>query len=183
MRASPLRLPDSGLSARSPGDKDLPWPGYSDRLNQPSTVEVLEQMSRNFIPRRFVSMCIASLILICAAKDAVARQANFTGTVTRLEDTSNGVIVTFRFEAGSRTKWHTHEIGQIILADEGVAHVQERGGPLVELRAGDTNYVGSGIEHWHGASPTEAGVQFNVTRGAVSFGDEVSDEDFNAPPE
>jgi 4-carboxymuconolactone decarboxylase len=122
-------------------------------------------------------------MIVGSVIDAVARQSNFTGTVTRLEDTSNGVIVTFRFEAGSRTKWHTHEIGQIILVDEGVALVQERGGPVIELRAGETNYGGAGVEHWHGASPTEAGVQFNVTRGAVTFGDEVSDADFNTPPQ
>src|SRR5262245_32414849 len=66
---------------------------------------------------------------------------NFTGgAVTPLEEKPSGNIAHFRFEPGARTKWHSHGGGQIILVEEGVALTQEKGGPLIELHAGETIY-------------------------------------------
>jgi quercetin dioxygenase-like cupin family protein len=88
-----------------------------------------------------------------------APNPNFTGTVTTVEANSQGMIAHFRFEPGSRTKWHSHEGGQIILVEEGVAHTQVKGGPVIELKAGETTYAGPGVVHWHGAAPTTAMTQ------------------------
>jgi quercetin dioxygenase-like cupin family protein len=107
---------------------------------------------------------------------------NFTGTVVRLEETSNSSIAHFRFEPGSRTKWHSHEGGQIILVEEGVGLTQVKGGPVVELHAGETTYVGPGVVHWHGAAPDKGGVQFNVSRGGITWLGEVTDAEFRAKP-
>jgi quercetin dioxygenase-like cupin family protein len=106
---------------------------------------------------------------------------NFQGKVTRVEENSQGTIAHFRFEAGSRTKWHSHEGGQIILVEEGVGLAQVRGGPVVEMHAGETIYCPPGVEHWHGAAPNQAGVQFNISRGGIKWLEEVSDKDYNAP--
>jgi quercetin dioxygenase-like cupin family protein len=54
--------------------------------------------------------------------------SNFTGKVTRVEESSDGIISHFRFAAGARTKWHSHERGQIILCESGVCLTQVRGG-------------------------------------------------------
>jgi quercetin dioxygenase-like cupin family protein len=107
---------------------------------------------------------------------------NFTGKVIRIEENSKGTTAHFRFEAGSRTKWHSHEGGQIILVEDGVALVQSKGGPLLELHAGETTYVPPGVPHWHGGGTKEGGTQFNISRGGIQWQDEVTDAEFNAKP-
>jgi quercetin dioxygenase-like cupin family protein len=105
---------------------------------------------------------------------------NFTGTVTRITENSQAAIVKFRFEAGARTKWHSHDGGQIILVEDGVCRTQVRGGPVVELHAGETTYAPPGVAHWHGAAPDQACTQFNVTRGGVQWLDEVTEKEYTA---
>ena len=108
---------------------------------------------------------------------------NFTGgEVKPLKENSQGNSVRFYFGPGARTKWHSHEGGQIILVEDGVGLYQEKGGPVVELRAGETHYCPPGVVHWHGASPKEGGIQFNTSRGGITWGDVVTDEEFNAKP-
>jgi quercetin dioxygenase-like cupin family protein len=112
-----------------------------------------------------------------------APNPNFTGgTVTKLDDTSKASIAHFRFGPGSRTKWHSHEGGQIILVEEGVGLTQVKGGPVMELHAGDTTYVGPGVVHWHGAAPDKGGVQFNISRGGITWLGEVTDAEYKAKP-
>ncbi|HTC32169.1 MAG TPA: cupin domain-containing protein [Bryobacteraceae bacterium] len=108
---------------------------------------------------------------------------NFTGgEVKTIKENSQGNIAHFYFPAGVRTRWHSHEGGQIILVEDGVGLYQEKGGPVVELRAGETRYCPPGVVHWHGASPKEGGTQFNISRGGITWGDVVTDEEFNAAP-
>ena len=59
--------------------------------------------------------------------------------------------------------------------EDGVGLYQEKGGPVVELRAGETHYCPPGVVHWHGASPKEGGTQFNVSRGGITWLAEVTD--------
>lgn len=108
---------------------------------------------------------------------------NFTGgEVHPVKDTWEAKPAHFYFSPGARTKWHSHEGGQIILVEEGVGLYQEKGGPVVELRAGETHYCPPGVVHWHGAAPKEGGTQFNVTRGAITWLDTVTDAEYNAKP-
>ena len=104
------------------------------------------------------------------------------GTVTMLDQKLKATIAYARFEPGARTKWHRHEGGQIILCEEGVAHTQVRGGPVIALRAGETTYAGPGVWHWHGAAPDQGAVQFNIVRGGSTFGDAVTDQEYRAAP-
>jgi len=109
--------------------------------------------------------------------------SNFTGgSVVRVSDGPMAAIAHFRFPAGVRTKWHIHEGGQIVLCESGVVRVQEKGGPVIELHAGEIVYAKPGVAHWHGSSPDQEGVQFNVTRGAIQWLEEVTDEEFRAQP-
>jgi quercetin dioxygenase-like cupin family protein len=108
---------------------------------------------------------------------------NFTGgAVTKLEDKSSAAIAHFRFGPGSRTKWHSHSGGQIILVEEGIGLTQVKGGPVIELHAGETTYAGPGVVHWHGAAPDKGGVQYNVTRGDITWLDEVTDAEYKVKP-
>lgn len=113
--------------------------------------------------------------------EAQATNPNFTGTVKSVEENSKGQIAHYRFEAGARTKWHSHEGGQIILVEEGIGLYQVKGGPVMELHAGETTYCPPGIVHWHGAAPEQGGTQFNVSRGGITWLDVVTDEEYHAP--
>lgn len=58
-----------------------------------------------------------------------------------------------RFAPGSRTVWHRHPLGQVLVVTEGAGRVQRRGGPVETIRAGDTVRIRPGEWHWHGAAP------------------------------
>lgn len=105
---------------------------------------------------------------------------NFMGEVTPVEDKYSVATAHYKFSAGARTKWHMHSGGQVMLTEEGVSHHQNKGGPVMEMRAGEAYYVQPGVWHWHGATPTESSVQFNTTRGDITWGDEVTDAEFKA---
>jgi 4-carboxymuconolactone decarboxylase len=60
------------------------------------------------------------------------------------------------FEAGARTNWHTHPLGQTLIVTAGVGRVQQLDGPVQEIRPGDVVRIPSGVKHWHGAAPTTA---------------------------
>ncbi|HLI84641.1 MAG TPA: cupin domain-containing protein [Bryobacteraceae bacterium] len=123
----------------------------------------------------------AALAALWAASAQQKQNPNFTGTVTRVTGNSEAAIAHFRFEAGARTRWHSHEGGQIILVEDGVCRTQVKGGPVVELHAGETTYVQPGVPHWHGAAPGQACTQFNVTRGKVNWLEEVTEKEYTAP--
>jgi quercetin dioxygenase-like cupin family protein len=61
-----------------------------------------------------------------------------------------------RFEPTARTAWHTHPLGQTLHVISGVGRVQAWGGPIRDIRAGDTFWIPPGEKHWHGAGPDTA---------------------------
>lgn len=63
---------------------------------------------------------------------------------------------TVTFEPGARTVWHTHPLGQTLIVTAGVGRVQQWGGPVQEIRPGDTVWIPAGVKHWHGATATTA---------------------------
>jgi quercetin dioxygenase-like cupin family protein len=82
----------------------------------------------------------------------------FTGTVridapfhTDAPARVGGATVTF--EPGARTAWHTHPLGQTLIVLSGLGRVQREGGPLQDIRPGDTVWFEPGEKHWHGAAP------------------------------
>ena len=105
--------------------------------------------------------------------------ANFTGTVTP-HSTADIRMNRYHFDPGARTKWHSHSGGQVMLVEEGVTHHQNKGGPVMELRANEAYYVQPGVVHWHGAAADSSTVQFNTTRGDITWLEEVSEADYKA---
>ncbi|OJV74705.1 MAG: cupin [Bacteroidia bacterium 44-10] len=114
--------------------------------------------------------------------------ANFTGTAylqSLIEaDSLNAISVgNVTFEAGARSKWHTHPAGQILLAIDGVGYYQEKGKPKQILRKGDAIKCPPDISHWHGASADTAFVQIAITgreKGETVWLEEVTDEEYNS---
>ena len=112
---------------------------------------------------------------------------NFTGNV-RLEpvftanDSAPYSISHVTFEPGARTAWHAHSAGQRLIITAGVGWVQQWGGPIVEVRAGDAVWFPPGVKHWHGASPTESMTHISLA-GAIKgksteWMEKVSDEQY-----
>ncbi|MBD1380972.1 (R)-mandelonitrile lyase [Metabacillus arenae] len=93
----------------------------------------------------------------------------------------SGAYVTF--EPGARSAWHTHPTGQRLIVTEGVGLVQEEGGPIEEIRAGDVVWCPPGVKHWHGASPTDAMTHIALTGvrdgKGVEWLEKVTDEQYN----
>ncbi len=93
-----------------------------------------------------------------------------------------GAAVTF--EPGARTAWHTHPLGQTLIATFGNGLVQRWGGPIERIRPGDVVWFEPGEKHWHGASPATAmqhiAIQEALDGRAVDWLEHVSDEQYGA---
>ena len=115
--------------------------------------------------------------------------ANFTGNVRvkpifPATDSALYSAAYVTFEAGARTAWHSHTVGQRLIITDGVGRVQQWGGPVVEVRTGDAVWFPPGVKHWHGASPTESMTHVSLA-GALNgkssdWMEKVSDEQYTA---
>jgi len=94
--------------------------------------------------------------------------ANFTGRVTGYT-TADIRVNRYGFAAGARSHWHTHERGQTLIIEQGVALAQIEGGPVREYRPNDVFYTPPGVRHWHGAAPNEAMRQVSVSFGVTTW--------------
>jgi quercetin dioxygenase-like cupin family protein len=115
---------------------------------------------------------------------------SFTGTVWQdpiIEAPAPARIRAGRvsFEPGARTAWHTHPLGQTLHVISGVGRVQREGGPVREIRAGDTVWIPPGEKHWHGAGPTtgmvHVAMQESLDGKHVTWLEHATDAQFSAP--
>lgn len=105
----------------------------------------------------------SSVLVTCVGTQASAAGSAelFTGTV-RVDSPFKGSGMarisgaTVTFEPGARTAWHTHPLGQTLIVTAGTGQVQHWGGPIQDIRAGDTVWIPPAVKHWHGASKTTA---------------------------
>src|SRR6266702_8892412 len=111
----------------------------------------------------------------------------FTGTVLQdpiIATAAPARLVANRvsFEPGARTAWHTHPLGQTLHVLYGVGRVQAKGGPIREIRAGDTVWIPPGEKHWHGAGPNTRMVHIAMQEAldgkAVTWLEHVSDAQY-----
>ena len=89
------------------------------------------------------------------------------------------------FEAGARTNWHTHPMGQTLIVTQGVGRVQNFGGPIQEMRVGDVVQIPPGVKHWHGAAPNNAMSHVALSESqngkSVDWLEPVGDAQYGAP--
>lgn len=111
----------------------------------------------------------------------------FTGAVLQdpiIEDEDRARAVVVSFAPGARTFWHTHPRGQTIHVLHGVGRAQAAGGPVIEMRAGDTIAFMPGEKHWHGAAPGHAMTHVAIHEAengvTVEWLEPVSDADYAA---
>ncbi len=116
----------------------------------------------------------------------------FTGTVwqdpvVETPEPARARAVSVRFDPGARTNWHTHPLGQTLHVLSGLGRVQVWGGPVREIRPGDTVWIPPHEKHWHGASPEVAMVHLAIHEALggshVDWLEPVSDEDYAKSPE
>ena len=93
---------------------------------------------------------------------------------------TSGASVTF--QAGARSAWHTHPVGQILIVTAGSGLVQRWGGPIEEIRPGDVVWIPPGQKHWHGASAhsfmTHIAIQEHLDGKVVDWLEKVSDKQY-----
>ena len=115
--------------------------------------------------------------------------SNFTGVVwssTLVPDdtTYNCIIANVTFEPGSRSNWHYHNSGQILLVTDGIGYYQEKGKQIELMKKGDVIKCPPMVEHWHGASPNSSCTHIvlvpNTEKGIVKWLKPVTAEEYNA---
>src|SRR6266702_6718400 len=115
---------------------------------------------------------------------------NFTGSVrvdplfqANAPARASGSLVTF--EAGARTAWHTHPLGQILIVTSGAGRVQRWGDPVEEIHQGDVVWIPPGQKHWHGAAPNSSiahiAIVEQIDGKTVDWMEKVSDAQYSAP--
>jgi quercetin dioxygenase-like cupin family protein len=86
------------------------------------------------------------------------------------------------FAPGARTNWHTHPLGQTLHVVAGCGLVQSWGGPVRDIKPGDTVWFGPGEKHWHGAGPNSAMVHIAMQEAldgsVVAWLEPVTDEQY-----
>jgi quercetin dioxygenase-like cupin family protein len=86
------------------------------------------------------------------------------------------------FAPGARTNWHTHPLGQTLHVVAGCGLAQSWGGPVRDIRPGDTVWFAPGEKHWHGAGPNSAMVHIAMQEaldgGVVAWLERVTDEQY-----
>jgi quercetin dioxygenase-like cupin family protein len=122
-----------------------------------------------------------------SAPSRLASADYFTGTVWQdpiIEAPTPARIRATRvtFTPGARTAWHTHPLGQTLYVLSGLGRAQSWGGPIREIRPGDTIWFAPGEKHWHGAGPTSAmahiAMQEALDGTAVNWLEHVTDEQY-----
>ena len=113
--------------------------------------------------------------------------SNFTGVaylqmLIESDSINQTAIGNVTFEPKSRTNWHYHPGGQILLVTDGVGYYQEKGQSKKILHKGDVIKCPPNIPHWHGASSDSMFIQVAITnrdKGATVWLDAVTEEDYN----
>jgi quercetin dioxygenase-like cupin family protein len=112
--------------------------------------------------------------------------AVYIDAVATPSEPSRLAAASVHFTPGARTAWHTHPNGQTIYVTEGLGLCQCRGGPIEVIRPGERVFFEPGEHHWHGATPDRfmthlAMQQVDDHGSAVTWGEHVADEEYNAP--
>lgn len=85
------------------------------------------------------------------------------------------------FEAGARTAWHTHPVGQTLIVISGRGLAQSEGETVQEILPGDVVWIPSNERHWHGAAPDSAMSHVAISEpengSTVTWMEHVNDKD------
>ena len=134
------------------------------------------------LSRAKVLAAIVAAGIVVVIAGASAQQSNFVGGTPAQLDAKAIRTLRLKFPAGSRSNWHSHASGQLLMIEEGKGRTQERNGPLLEMSPGAPWFTKAGVEHWHGAAPDQDVVQLTIYEGDVKWLEAVSDAVYKAAP-
>ncbi|WP_440957477.1 cupin domain-containing protein [Oceanicaulis sp. LC35] len=106
-------------------------------------------------------------------------QINGLFTAPSPAEISTGTVT---FEAGARTHWHTHPLGQLLIVTDGEGWIQIEGEARQDIRTGDMVWIEPHKNHWHGAqadkSMTHIAIQQSEDGSPVAWGEAVTNTDY-----
>ncbi|AXH10814.1 germin [Malaciobacter halophilus] len=111
----------------------------------------------------------------------------FTGDVGldmlfEADEPSNVSFGHVNFMPESRTKWHTHPRGQILIVTSGQGYIQIEGEDKEYIKCGDIVWIDANEKHWHGATKTtkmsHIAIQENKNGNNVTWLEEVSNQEY-----
>lgn len=111
----------------------------------------------------------------------------FTGTthlnmLVEKDEIWNSSIGNVTFNKGSRTNWHKHSGGQILLVTAGEGRYQEKGKPIQILKQGDVVKIPINVVHWHGAAPNSyfahISIETNIPNNQTTWLEPVKDNEY-----
>lgn len=117
---------------------------------------------------------------VAASAQQQARSLFMGGNPSRVD--TKMTVAALRFPKGSRSNWHSHSTGQLLMVQEGKALTQERGGPVKEILPGQPWWTKENVEHWHGAAQDVDLVQLTIYDGNVNWLEPVPDAQYKVPP-
>ncbi len=140
--------------------------------------------NQSLLSRRWVltMVAVAGVVATIAGTAAQQPQSNFVGGNPTQLDAKAIRTLRLNFPAGSRSNWHSHSNGQLLMVEIGRGRTQERNGPLLEMGPGMPWHTKAGIEHWHGAAPDQDVQQLTIYEGDVKWLEPVTDVVYKATP-
>ena len=126
-------------------------------------------------------LCV--MFLASAAGLAQSQQSTFMGGNPSRMPSDKLSTLRLKFPKGSRSNWHSHTWGQLLMVEEGKGLTQDRGGAVKEMLPGQPWFTKAGIEHWHGASPDVDMVQLTIYEGEVKWLEPVTDQQYRVAPQ
>ena len=96
------------------------------------------------------------------------------------EEAGSGAAVTLTsvtFAPGSRSHWHRHSAGQLLLIVSGEGWVGDREQGQRLVRVGDLVWTAPDEDHWHGATNDSLLTHLAVTLGSTHWYDEPAHVD------
>ena len=135
---------------------------------------------------------VASSLTVMRASDRPTIEgpaANFTGKAridrqVRPDASARQMGSLVSFEAGARTAWHTHPLGQTLIVTRGCGWVQSEGGAVHELLPGDVVWTPANVRHWHGAQPHQELSHYAMAEplngSAATWQEKVSDQTYSS---
>lgn len=92
-------------------------------------------------------------------------------------------ILNVTFAPRAYTAWHSHPHGQLLIVTAGSGYVQQWGGEIQAIHAGDTIWTPPNVKHWHGAGPKEPMTHLSIYEEpdaqVTNWMEKVTDEQYS----
>jgi quercetin dioxygenase-like cupin family protein len=125
---------------------------------------------------------LMALLVVAAPIWVVGQQSNFVGGTPASVDATAVRTTRLKFPKGSRSNWHSHSWGQLLMIEEGKGRHQVRGGKVEETVPGKPWWTAANVEHWHGAAPDQDALQLTIYEGTVKWFEPVTDAQYSTAP-